>query len=80
MTTILLTFPPPSLAAVKDSMFIYREGRGGRGGMGLGPGAWGRGGGRGSLKKKKKNIKKSHTASPQKNNLSTSPKLYLSYQ
>ena len=38
MTTILLTFPPPSLAAVKDSMFIYGGGRGGRGGMGLRPG------------------------------------------
>ena len=32
MTTNLLTLPPPSLAAVKDSMFIGRGGRGGRGG------------------------------------------------
>ena len=61
------TINPPPLAAVRDSMFIWREDvEGEKVGTGA-TSSWGRGEGRGSRKiKKKKKIKNNHTASPKK--------------
>ena len=63
MTTNLLTLPPPVLPAVKDSMFINRGGRGGRGRSCL----WLRGEEEEEEagKEEEEKIKKSHIASPQ---------------